>query len=188
MAEKSRSARAVDRAAAVRQQVADREAKLKALRMHYARFGERVMNAVFHAYEHEGGLRRLVHRVTGRVVIQENSQHEVLSQFINKHGDEVFLRQARGDEGRITGDSTLADPDTALTAAPKAAAPPPTRPGAKRVRLPDGRVIEDRRSGRERRRGRDRRSALDTVYKNKRYGGDRRRIPDRRRSPAPPAD
>ena len=51
------------------------------------------------------------------------------------------------------------------------------------MRLPNDQIVEDRRSGLDRRGGEDRRYSLTAIRKNRRYDGERRRLPNRRQTP-----
>jgi hypothetical protein len=192
MGKRGQTAKASERAALARQQMREREERMKQTQEHYAKFGDRVVQLIHQTIRQEGDLRRLVHRVTGRVVTDVERQHEVLLDFLHRHGEAVFLREARPPSTRHTpvgadrgprqlidlptGSETLTPPPT--TPSPKA---PPPSGKRKMIRLPSGEMIEDRRSGKERRTGKDRRNAVDLVYRNKRYGKDRRSGKDRRR-------
>jgi hypothetical protein len=179
----NRSERAVEQAQVVRQQLHDREARIQALRGHYAKFGERVMGIVLQAFNQDGGLRQLVHRVTGRVIPREDQQNDILAGFIQRHGEGVFVRQAIGlDLGTPTAGplQEREEPSSLRTPTPSQAEKPAVR---RFVRLPTGEMIEDRRKRPERRQKPDRRASVDLIYSNRRFGGDRRK--GQRRGKAP---
>ena len=174
----SSSTHARGRADAVRQSVQTREARIQQLRGRYCKHGERIVTAVVQAFKQEGDLRRLVHRVTGRVVTAESKQHQVLAEFIKRHGGEVFLRQAKMHAADEKSPFAQCPGIQSAPPAPAPAAPNPA--GRQRIRLPSGEVIADRRLRRERRTGVDRRVGVDLIYKNRRFGVDRRGGRERR--------
>jgi hypothetical protein len=201
--------RARRRATAISQRVSSREAKLNEIRAYYAKHGDLVLRVIIHAHNHDGDLRKLVHRVTGRVVTRETRQHEVLAEFLTRHGEDVFLRQAgvKRLSGSAAGDQeeldlereieeALATEDSPVDEAEvmeeqdeeeeeeeEQELPEEIVRGRRRLKLPGGEIIADRRSGKERRSGKDRRAQLETVFKNKRFGGDRRSGQERRLTP-----
>jgi hypothetical protein len=184
--------RARQRATRISQRVQSREAKLNELRAHYAKHGDRVMSAILHTFNQEGDLRRLVHRVTGRVVSREARQHEVLAEFLIRHGENVFLRQAgfkggagNSENGQEESEEPLSPEDEPVAEIEERDEPKIEEniEGRQRVKLPTGEIITDRRTGQERRSGSDRRDQLETVFKNKRFGGERRRGEERRLTP-----
>jgi hypothetical protein len=153
----------------------ERETKLRELRGRYAKYGENVMAVVMQYQAEHGNLRRLVHRVTGRVVRDSEQQHEVLLEYLVRHGEAVFLRQIQTSPGLER---------TPPKEQPQSTEPPPPPPKGDRpvIRLPSGEQIQDRRSGEDRRKQVDRRKSLDIVYKNRRFGGDRRKGDRRKKS------
>lgn len=182
-----------ERASLARQDLRAREERVKEIQQRYAKFGDRVLQTIMRAVSNEGDLRRLVHRVTGRVVTDPERQHEVLLEYLSRHGESVFLREATPPSkapppGADRGPRTLLNSTPAGVAA---SAPTPTHaaaPSGRRIRLPSGEIIADRRSGRERRTGKDRRTQVELIYKNRRHGRDRRSGKDRRQRPAQTVD
>lgn len=180
------------RSGAEQQQIRLRQEMIEQLRSHYGEFGERVLQTVIQEGLHRGGLRQLVHRVCGRVVSDLQRQHETLREFIHRHGETEFLSRARRHHPlRLMRTPKTEQPlpsELEPTAEPYMGAARAegtslriTRAGPHRlVRLPQGQVIEDRRSGKERRSGLDRRQSVETVFKNRRFGGERRSGRDRR--------
>jgi hypothetical protein len=187
-----RSPGALDRAALAQQRQKDREQQVRWLQSEFNKFGDQIMGLVLHSFNNDGNLRRLVHRVTGRVVPDAKMQSEVLQKFISRHGEGTFLRQAAIDPNA----SLTPNPDL-LTPTPEDGTPSPERSANQRVNrreptplpgtgrllhLPNGELIRDRRKEKERRTGQDRRNRLEAITKNKRFGGERRRQ-SRRKTP-----
>jgi hypothetical protein len=164
----------------VRQQLQDRQAQIRDLRARYGNYGEAVADVVIEEQSREGTLRKLVHRVTGRYVPERSRQHRALIGFLDRHGTDVFLRQAgldpSGSQARRRSTVAQAIAGPARTKA--------TGKNSRQVRLPNGQIIGDRRTGRERRTGADRRQTVQVIYKNNRFGRDRRNSRDRRRTPS----
>jgi hypothetical protein len=164
----------------VRQQLQDRQAQLRDLRTRYGKYGEAVAEVVIEEQSREGTLRKMVHRITGRYVPERSRQHRALIGFLDRHGTDVFLRQAGIDPSGSQARRSRSGPH-----APNV----PVRAKAngktvRQVRLPNGQIITDRRSGHERRSGRDRRQLIEVIYKNNRFGRDRRNARERRRTPS----
>jgi hypothetical protein len=174
-----------------------REAKINALLTLFNSHGDRVVAMVREALGRDGDLRRLVHDVTGRVANGDERRCEALLDFIARHGEEVFVRQAMGsrepdrpntrtqsaqaqDQGEAKGKE-----EDAESARPGEAGATPSGPAAwngRWVRLTNGKVIRDRRSGNDRRSGKDRRQRVESIRNNRRFGGDRRKC-QRRQAP-----
>ena len=175
-----------------------RTAKIKALPTLFNSHGDRVVATVREALDRDGDLGRLVHDVTGRVFNGDKRRCEALLDFITRHGEEVFVRQATGsreperpntrtqsaraqDQGEAKGKE-----EDAESARPREAGATPSGHAAwngRWVLLTNGEVIRDRRSGEERRSGQDRRLRVESIHNNKRFGADRRK---RQRRQAPP--
>jgi hypothetical protein len=182
--EKNKLVNARDKQAMKSQKLKEREVQLREIKTTFSKHGLEIMELVERAYQRDGKLRRLVHKVTGRVLPDFRVQIDVLDGFLKRHGGEVFLRQA---EAKTVDAEAEAESKSSSNASTLSAPSPPSAPartGIRRlVRLPNGQIVEDRRSGVDRRGGEDRRNSLTAIRRNRRYGGERRRLPNRRQSP-----
>ena len=172
-----RAAQARARAAAARQKIKEKENRLKEIRAHCAKHGDHVLSTVLHHFNTEGGLSKLVHRLTRRAVTDWDKQLDTLDNYITRWGEASFLRSADPRRASNAKRVSHSSPTPLVTQAELQAA---VKAGRRLVRLPSGQVIIDRRSGR-RRVAKDRRQSIEAIRKNQRFGGDRRRG-DRRTS------
>lgn len=159
------------------------------------RHGQGVCQVVRQAIMQRNGMTQLLQRLGISPPNSFEYQLKTLAAYLKDNGSAAFLRAAGA-----SGDAPAAPPEASPAPArpvakqPAASAPPPPVPAPAAppatpepaVTLPEwfdanGRYIgPERRSGTERRSGIDRRGKVDTVWKNARYGGERRKMIRRR--------
>lgn len=127
----------------------------------FAKYGQPTLQVILQATQRASGMTQLFQRLGLTAPHNFDDQLNALTAYLNEHGKMHFLHLTGAD-------------------APKEAAVdvPPPAPAAQPEKLYDaqGRYIgPDRRAVGERRAGGDRRGNVETIWKNKRFGGDRRR-------------
>jgi|GEM_PF-3264999 len=156
------------------------------VRERFARYGDPVCEKIRQAANHPNGLGRLLERLGLACTPRFDQQCYLLQRFLNDHGPQAFLNRLgeRARTGRIL--IAEAPPSAELGAPPaqtkpRAATPPPN--GAWPKHTPPNwfdahgnYVGPERRSGEDRRTGKDRRGDIESIRKNRRYGGDRRKV------------
>lgn len=125
----------------------------------FAKYGQPTLQIVQAAATRGDGLAQLIQRLGMAAPQNFDDQLSTLAVYLNEHGKNHFLHLAGAEPAQ---DHSATQP----------AAPP------KPERLFDDQghyIGPERRSGAERRSGVDRRANLETIWKNKRFGGDRRK-------------
>lgn len=133
------------------------------------RFGEPVRQRIRREIEKKDGLPRLLQRLGIRPPHSAEFQIKVLAAYIAEQGVDNFLQVMKAYQ----------DAPVKTAAKTVKVQPPQAAPEAEAGRLFDtaGRYIgPERRSGNDRRSGIDRRGVIDTIFRNRRYGSDRRQV------------
>jgi hypothetical protein len=171
--------------AQLRQQTRDQ------VRERFARYGDKTCARIVEAAVIPNGLRRLMERVGLPACHAFEQQMEYLARYLSEFGSKHFLSKMETlDHNRRRLYEAVADhadqtPVEGPTAErPKAATPSGAGPNATTPKEwfdTRGRYVgPERRKVSDRRTGDDRRDRLDSISKNKRFGGDRRKEPRRR--------
>lgn len=169
------------------------------VRERFARYGDKSCARIVEAAMFPQGMRQLMERLGMPATAQLDQQLDALSRFLSDHGPNLFLKKLDEWERRrhrqsagIPSQRDASDTNPGGGPIPVEKILPPkmaTKPASgddlseNRPEWfdPNGNYIgPERRKNRERRSGDDRRDKLDSVMKNKRFGGDRRKEPRRR--------
>jgi len=137
----------------------DKQRLVDELHKRYSKYGDAIIGVIAEHALKKGGLRVLLRKLLPHVPHDEQKQHNLLTQFLQEHGQKGFLERTSGKT-----------PRKAKNAEEEEAA--------------KERPFVERRSGLERRSGASRRRKVDLItIKNRRYGRDRRSGKERRQNP-----
>ena len=140
-------------------QLLDKQRLVDELHKRYSKYGDAIIGVISEHALKKGDLRVLLRKLVPHVPHDEQKQHNLLTQFLQEHGDRVFLERTSGKASRKAKGAEEDEPTTE-------------------------RPFVERRSGLERRDAVDRRHKVDLItFKNRRYGRDRRSGKDRRQNP-----
>lgn len=130
----------------------------------FAKYGQPTLQIVQTAAGRGDGLAQLLQRLGVSAPQNFDDQLSTLAVYLNEHGKSHFLHLVGAEVAKEAG-------------ATQPVAPP--KPEKFPEKLFDGQghyIGPERRSGVDRRSGIDRRANLETIWKNKRFGGDRRKL------------
>jgi len=171
----------------------------------FARYGGDACRVIWEELRRHQGLQPVLQRLGLPAASSLDEELEVLQRFLNEHGSGPFMQRVRphrdakldwdifSTPAETGGHPVSSNADTVVatpTPAPRKTQRPLTQEmlGPAALTPPDwldsdGRYIgPERRKHADRRMGRDRREQIDSISRNKRYGGDRRKSRGRRKN------